>query len=405
MVKRIAILGGGTGGTLLANLLCNKLRPEVKNGKTEVLLIGEGFRHYFQPGNLDIAFRGVPPDVNSRSEPELLNPSVTFVPDPAAKIDLGNRAITTEGGTTYGYDLLTVATGATPSPEIVPGLKEGSVNFHVGTRSSASVWEQVRRFKAGRVVVAIAGVPYKCPPSPDEALFLLDDHFRRRGVREKVELSLVTPYPRAYPAEKIAQVVGSRMDERRVNVMPFFNLDSVDPGKKKIYSLEGDEVQYDLLITIPPHRGTRAVKDSGIGDEEGWIPTDRESLRIKGHDDAFAIGDATDIPISKSGVVAHLEAKVVAETMLSELSGETTELRYNGRINCPMELGGHRAIFVSATYRSPPEPQAPSLLKYAMKRGFASLYWSALSGRWEWLMDAYFGKTSEKVARPLIVQT
>jgi sulfide:quinone oxidoreductase len=404
MVSRVAIVGGGTGGTLLANLLSNKLNQRIKDGEIEVLLIGEGFRHYFQPANLDVAFRGVPPDANSRSEPELLEHGVTFVPDPAAKIDLGNRAVTTEGGTTYGYDQLVIATGATPTPETMPGLKEGSVNFHVGPRNSEAVWEQLRRFKSGKVVVAIGGVPYKCPPSPDEALFLLDDYFRRRGIREKVELALLTPYPRPYPAEKIAQVLAPIMDERQVNVTPFFNMSSVDPVKKRVYSLEGDEVQYDMLIAVPPHSGARAVKDSGIGDEDGWIPTDKKTLRIRGHDDAFAIGDATDIPISKSGVVAHLEAKVAAETLFSELSGESTESLYNGRINCPMELGRHRAIFVSATYESPPEPQAPSLIRYAMKRGFAKLYWSALSGRWEWLMDAYFGKTSEKVERPLIVQ-
>lgn len=402
MVRRVAIVGGGTGGTLLANLLGNRLQGEIKAGETEVLLIGEGFRHHFQPANLDIAFKGVPPDANSRSELELLDKAVKFVPNPAAKVDLENRVVATEGGPSYGYDLLVMATGAVPTPEMMPGLKEGSVNFHVGPRSSESVWETVRGFKKGKIVVAIAGVPYKCPPSPDEALFLLDEHFRRKGVRDDVELSLLTPYPRSYPAAKTAEVVGPLLDGRGVKVTPFFNMESVDSVKKRVYSLEGDEVPYDILIAIPPHTGAKVVRDSGMADNDGWIPTERENLRIKGRDDAFAIGDATDIPISKSGVVAHLEAKVVFDNIVAELGGEAAESRYNGRINCPMELGGHRAIFVSATYKSPPEQQTPSVLKYAMKRGFAMLYWSALSGRWEWLMDAYFGKTSETVQRPLV---
>ncbi|MDV3277062.1 MAG: NAD(P)/FAD-dependent oxidoreductase [Nitrososphaerales archaeon] len=403
MVKRLVVLGAGTGGTLLANLLSSRLHDRIRSGEIEVLLLGDGFRHYFQPANLDIAFKGVPPDSESRNESDLLKPGVTFVPDPAAKVDLANRRITTAGGTTYGYDFLVMAPGAEAAPEMMPGLKEGSLNFHTGPWGAEMVWDAVRNFKKGKVVVAIAGVPYKCPPSPDEALFLLEEHFKKRGVKEDVELTLLTPYPRSYPAEKTAKIVGPLLEERNIKVVPFFNMESVDPTKKRVYSLEGEEIPYDLLISVPPHRGTRVVRDSGIGDQEGWIPTDRRNLRIKGHDDAFAIGDATDIPVSKSGVVAHLESKVVANNLIAAMDGEPIEYAYNGRINCPMELGHHRAIFVSATYESPPTPQSPSLVKYAMKRGFASIYWSTLSGSLEWLMDAYFGETSKKVemSRPM----
>ena len=408
MVKRLAIVGSGTGGTFAANLLGTKLRPRIRNGEVQVLLIGEGFRHHFQPANLDIAFRGEQPEQYSRDELDLLRKEVTFVPDPAVKVDLENRKISTFSGSSgdeqddYVYDQLIMATGAEASPQLIPGLAEGSVNFHTGPLNARKVWDQVRGFRKGKIAVLIAGVPHKCPPSPDEALFLLDEYFRHQGIRKDVELSLLTPYPRAYPADKIAKVVGPLFEEKGINVVPFFNVDSVDPQAKKVTSLEGEEQSYDLLIAIPPHRGTKVVRDSGFGDEEGWIPADRDTMRIKGRDDAFAIGDATSIPISKSGVVAHLQSKAVAETLISEVEGQGGEFRYNGRINCPMEVGSRRAIFVSATYASPPLDQSPSLIKYAMKRGFGALYWSALSGRWEWMMDAYFGKTSERQPVPKV---
>lgn len=399
-MKKVAVIGAGTGGTMVANLLGSGLSDEVRVGEVEVTLMGDGFRHYFQPANLDVAFKGAPPDAQTRSEMDLLRHNVTFDAAPAAKVDLANRTITNGGGKKHGYDYLVMAPGAEAAPEMMPGLKESSVNFHTGTRSARAVWDAVREFKRGRVVVAIAGVPYKCPPSPDEALFLLDEYFTSRGIRKNVELTLLTPYPRSYPAERTAEVVGPLLEERNVKVIPFFNMESVDPEMKKVYSLEGDEVDYDLLIAIPPHRGTSVVRDSGIGDEEGWIPTDRGNMRIKGYDDAFAIGDATDIPVSKSGVVAHLESKVVARNLIAAMDGSQVEYEYDGRINCPMELGRHRAIFVSATYKTPPTQQSPSLVKYAMKRGFASLYWLTLSGRWEWLMDAYFGSTSQRIEKP-----
>jgi sulfide:quinone oxidoreductase len=392
-------VGSGTGGTFAANLLGGRFHDHIAKGGLEVLLIGEGFRHHFQPANLDIAFKGSPPDEFNRSELDLLKKTVTFIPDPAARIDLQNRRVTTVGGIAYDYEHLIMATGAEGAPEMIPGLKEGSYNFHTGPANAQKVWGAVKDLKKGKVGVLIAGVPHKCPPSPDEAIFLLDEYFRHQGVRESIELTLLTPYPKPYPAEKIAQVVAPLFEEKGIKTMPFFNVDSVDPTAKKAYSLEGDEYSYDVLITVPPHRGAKVIRDSGFGDEEGYIPADRKTMRVKGHDDAFAIGDATNIPISKSGVVAHLQSKTVAMTIASEIEGTGLEYEYNGRINCPMEVGQRRAIFVSATYATPPLDQSPSLIKYAMKRGFGNLYWSALSGRWEWMMDAYFGTTNKQVVR------
>jgi len=399
MVKRLAVVGSGTGGTFAANFLSTKLRARVHAADVQILLVGEGFRHHFQPASLDVAFKGSHPDSESRSEMDLLKPEVTYIPDPAGKVDLENRTIFTVGGDVFNYDHLIMATGAEVSPQMIPGLAEGSVNFHTGPVNATKVWDSVRSFRKGRIGVLIAGVPHKCPPSPDEALFLLDEHLRHRRVRDDVELTLLTPYPKAYPADRIAKVVSPLFEEKGIKVVPFFNVDSVDPSAKKVFSLEGDEYAYDLLIAIPPHRGTRVVRESGFGDEDGWIKANRRTMMVEGHDDAFAIGDATNIPISKSGVVAHLESKVVAENIASEVEGTGRVREYNGRINCPMEVGNKRAIFVSATYKNPPSDQSPSLVKYAMKRGFGAIYWSALSGRWEWMVDAFLGQTSEEVAK------
>jgi sulfide:quinone oxidoreductase len=143
---------------------------------------------------------------------------------------------------------------------------------------------------------------------------------------------------------------------------------------------------------VPPHRGAEVITASGIGDEEGWVPTDKETLRIKGYDYAFAIGDATDIPISKSGVVAHLEAIVAAKNVLADIEGTGVEYCYTGRINCPLEVGEGRALFVAGTYTKPPERQEPSRLKYLMKRFFPNIYWPMVQGRFEKLFDLYLGK-------------
>lgn len=395
MVKRLAIVGSGTGGTFAANLLSIKLSGRIRAGEVQILLVGEGFRHHFQPANLDVAFKGGHPDDHSRSEMDLLKPGVTFIPDPAKRIDLGNRRILTVGGDSFDYDQVILATGAEASPGMIPGLAEGSVNFHAGPGAAMKVWNAIRNFKKGRIGVIVGGEPHKSPPSPDAALFLLDEYLSHRGIRNEVRLTLLTPHPKPFPEDDIADAVSNIFEKKGIRIMPSFTVKSVDPAANRAYSREGDEYDFDLLIAIPPHRGAKVIRESEFGDEEGWIKVDRRKMVVEGHDDAFGVGDATNVPVYKTGVAAYLEAKAVASNMAAEIDGQEKVWEYDGRISSTMELGHRRAMVVSSTYEKPPSLQAPSLLNYAMKRGFDAIYWSILSCKWEWALNAYFGQSNQ----------
>lgn len=392
-MQRVVIVGSGDGGTFTANLLASELHDEIRGGLASVQLLGEHLLHPFQPGNLDVAFKGAAPDKYVKEETELIRKGVEFVQDPAVKIDFGARSVTTKSGRTLSYDYLVIATGAVADPSKVPGLAEGSMNFHTGGLNSRRIWDSLQTFEGGTVVVAIAGTPHKCPPSPNEAAFMLDEFFTKRGMREKVKIKFLTPYPRPYPAEKISHVVEPMFEQKGIEVTTFFNVDTVDPAQRKIYSLEGEAFDYDLLIAIPPHHGADVIIDSGIGDQDGYVPTDKGTMKVVGQQGVYCIGDATNIPVSKSGVVAHLQSVVVARNIVSEIDNSKELLEYNGRINCPMEVGSHKAIFVSATYTSPPADQTPSRIKYYMKRSFAMIYWRALNGSLERIFDVFFGQT------------
>ena len=392
-MQRVVIVGSGDGGTFTANLLASQLRDEISGGLASVQLVGEHLAHPFQPGNLDVAFKGTSPDRYLKDETDLLRNGVEFIQDPAVKIDLATRSVTTKTGRILRYDFLVIATGAVADPSMIPGLTEGSMNFHTGGKNSRLIWNALQEFRGGTVVVAIAGTPHKCPPSPNEAAFMLDEFFRKHGLRDKVKIKFLTPYPRPYPAEKISHVVEPMFQEKGIEISTFFNVDSVDPKEHKIYSLEGETVDYDMLIAIPPHHGADVILKSGIGDQDGYVPTDKGTMRVVGQEGVYCIGDATNIPVSKSGVVAHLQSVVVAHNIVSEIEKSPDLLQYNGRINCPMEVGHHRAIFVSATYTSPPTDQTPSVVKYFMKRSFAMIYWRALNGSLERIFDLFFGKT------------
>jgi len=187
--------------------------------------------------------------------------------------------------------------------------------------------------------------------------------------------------------------VEPRFHKRGIEVVTFFNVESVDPAKREINSLEGESVSYDLLLMVPPHRGADVIIKSGIGDADGWIPTDKNTMQITGYENTYAVGDATNIPISKTGVTAHLESVAATNNILSSIRRKGERHKYNGRIHCPFEMGSHTAAFVIGSYDMPVKEVQPTRLRYMMKKGFAMFYWQTLSGNWDWIFDLYFGRT------------
>jgi len=389
----ILIVGGGTGGTLAANLLSKQFAVEIADNDIQVTLVTNSKFHVFQPGLLEVAFEGKSPDSIVREERPLVNRKVSYIEEKVERIDLRKHEVFLSSGKILHYDYVILATGSVPDPDSIPGLRAASLNFHTSTQESLKIWNTLKEFEKGRIVVGIAGVPHKCPPSPNEATFLLDDYLRKNSKRDHAKITFLTPYPRPYPAEPMSKVVEPLFEKRGIEVVTFFNLESVDPIKKELYSLEGDTVQYDVLIMVPPHRGADVIVKSGIGDREGWIPTDKQTMKILDYENAYAIGDCTNIPVSKTGVTAHLEAKVATNNIISSIKELGMLHKYTGRINCPFEMGSGKAAFVIGSYEMPVKGIHPSRIRHMMKKGFERVYWRSLSGNLDWLLDKYFGTT------------
>jgi sulfide:quinone oxidoreductase len=238
--------------------------------------------------------------------------------------------------------------------------------------------EALRGLRGGRVLVGVAGIPYKCPPAPVEFTLMLDRYLRDRGVRDKTELTLLSPLNRAFTIESASKLVQPLMEARGIGLETFFNVESVDPSAATVASLEGDRASFDLLVLVPPHRGQAVVEASGLGDAGGWVPTDRATLQHRRHDRIFGLGDATDLPISKSGSTAHFEAPVVASRIASLIHGTVPEAGYGGRVMCFLETGDGRATALRFDYQHPPVPPAPSRAWHAAKWAFNRLYWDTV---------------------------
>lgn len=311
--KQIVILGGGVGGTLAANLLARKLNA----AEAQITLVDEKGRHVYQPGYLYVPFGWAEPDALVRRERRLVDRRVRLLTERVIGIDVDRRKLALARGGKLPYDYLVIATGSQLDPGQVPGLKEGGHHFY--SREAALRLRRVLAdFQGGRVVIGVAGIPYKCPVAPLEFTFLLDWYLRRKGMRDRTELEYVSPLPRSFPIQNVADKATPWLEERGVTITIFFNVDLVDPENRTVSSIEGEELPYDLLVLVPPHRGARVLVDSGLADAPGgWVPTDSHTLKAKGLENIYVLGDATDLPISKSGSAAHFQA----ETLVKNLTG------------------------------------------------------------------------------------
>jgi sulfide:quinone oxidoreductase len=371
MSHQLVILGGGVGGTLLANLLARKL----KRAEAEITVIDATGCHLYQPGWLYVPFREEQPRDLAKPERGLLSRSVQLVTQSALRIDAAKKRVELQDGSTRAYDTLIVATGADLAPDAVPGFAEGAHHFY-SERGAIALRDTLESFQGGKIVIGVADIPYKCPPAPLEFAFKLDEYLTKRGLREKTEILYLSPINRVFTIESVSEFVTPMLEERGIAYATFFNTESIDPVAKRITSLEGEEVAYDLLVMVPPHRGAQVIRDSGLGDAQGWLETDRATLQSKAHPGIFGIGDATDIPVSKSGSAAHFEAKVLADRLVARVRDELTESPlYDGHVLCFLETGYGQASQLVFDFEHPPKPPEPNRFYHYEKLLFNRVYW------------------------------
>jgi sulfide:quinone oxidoreductase len=369
MAAEVLILGGGVGGTIVANLVAKQ-----SSGRAHVTVVDATGIHIYQPGFLYVAVGQEQPSALQRAEARLLHHDVSLVVDRAIRIDPAARKVQLESGRTLPYDQLLLATGSRTQMDEVPGARDAH-DFYT-MNGAVRLFEALKGFEGGTIVIGVAGIPYKCPPAPVEFAFLLDDYLRARGIRDKTEIKLLSPLNRAFTIEATSKLVQPILAERGIELTGFFNVESVDPIARTVTSLEGETVDYDLLVLVPPHRGQKVIEDSDLGDERGWVPVDKNTLKHIKYDNVWAIGDATSIPISKSGSVAHYEATVAAAEIVAQVRGEAPPTHvYDGKVMCFLETGRGQATTIRFDYDHPPVSPTPARRWHWAKALFNKTYW------------------------------
>ena len=394
MTKRVVILGAGTGGTLTAN----RLRRAAPAEEIEITVVDQDDRHVYQPGLLFVPFGLAHPEDIVRPRGRQIRAGIEYRTSAVDHVDLGADTVHLADGTTLGYDVLVVATGAVLAPQETEGLTGPGWMDKVFTfytpEGAAALDGALAVFDGGRIAVNIVDMPVKCPVAPLEFCFLADWYFTERGIRDRVELTYVTPLDGAFTKPVASERLGGMLAERGIELVTEFNTGEVDGSGGRLISYDEREVPFDLAVVVPLHSGAPYVSRSpGLGDELDFVPTDEHTLQSKAASNVFVIGDASNVPASKAGSVTHFEGETVVANVMHFLAGEALESGYDGHSNCFIEAGFHKALLIDFNYDTEPLPGRypgrvglplleESRLNHLGKLMFQWFYWhSLLPGR------------------------
>lgn len=390
-MKHLVILGAGTGGTMMAH----RLRRELPEREWRITIVDRDELHLYQPGLLLLPFGVYRPKDLFRPRRATLPPGVELRLEPIAELDPEQRLVRFPGGDTLTWDVLVVATGARLLPEETEGMtgrgwRESIFDFYT-IDGAIALGEALERFQGGRVVVHFVDTPIKCPVAPLEMAFLLDAHFTRRGIRNHVELVFATPLDGAFTKPRASALLSGMLDARGIAVEPSFAVASVNGADGEMKGYDGRTIPFDLLVTVPLHGGSELIQHAGMGDAAGFLPTDKHTLQSKRWEHVFALGDATDLPTSKAGSVAHFQAEVLTDNIARWVRGRPLAPAFDGHANCFIETGHDKALLIDFNYDTEPLPGRyplpgvgpfklleESRVNHLGKLAFKWLYWNAL---------------------------
>jgi sulfide:quinone oxidoreductase len=355
-MRNIVVLGAGTGGCIVANMLSQKLSQK----EWKITVIDKATEHHYQPGNLFIPFKLYGYEKREQIARDITDPlpkSAEFIKAEVKLIDHKNRKVVSTRGN-HDYDYLVVAMGCQAVAEEVEGLAEtmgkNGVHTFYHLDGALAMQEDLEKMESGKLLITIADMPIKCPVAPIEFAFLSDYYFSLKGIRDKIDISLVTPYSGAFTKPNANRVLTKIAWEKRINIVPNFALENVDAENHTIHSYEGTTIEYDLLCIIPPNLGPRVIDDSGLGDGTGYALTDPKTLKHRKADFIYLLGDNTNVSTSKAGSVAHFEAETVVENIMLEIEGQKPKPSYDGHSNCYIESGYHKALLIDFNYDMEP---------------------------------------------------
>lgn len=390
-MKQLVILGAGTAGTMMANHLVKALDKK----EWQITIIDQHKIHYYQPGFLFLPFDIYTEDQVKKEGRQFIPKGVSYQQKHIEQIFAEENRILLADDESISYDLLIIATGSRIAPEETEGMKgpqwHKSIFDFYSYEGAIALRNHLREWKGGKLVVHITEMPIKCPVAPLEFAFLADDFFRKKGIRDQVDITYVTPLSGAFTKPKATETLHYLLEEKGIKEVTDFNIEHVNTDENKIVDYAETEVPYDLLVTIPTNMGDDLMARSGLGDDLNFVPVNKHTLQHETYENMFVVGDAANLPTSKAGSVAHFSAEILTENILQYLKKQPMEAAFDGHANCFIETGNKKGLLIDFNYEQEPvEGTFPipgigplKLLKetrmnHVGKMAFRWVYWNML---------------------------
>jgi sulfide:quinone oxidoreductase len=355
-MKRLLILGAGTAGTMMVN----KMYKLLDRDEWQITIVDQFRTHYYQPGFLFIPFGIYNKQDVIKPKHDFFPPGVQVIYQQIDRIEGEKNEVYLENGQKLPYDFLVIATGTQTRPEETPGLKEklwykDIFDFYT-IEGAVALQRKFREWEGGELVMCISELPYKCPVAPIEFVCLAEAFFTEHGMRDKVNITYVTPMPGAFTKPVATKMLSELLEEKNIKVVPDFYLERVDNEHKKLISYDEQEIPFDLLTIVPVNMGSEMIARSGLGDDLNFVPTDKHTLQSERFENVFVLGDASNIPTSKAGSVAHFAAEILVENLMAKIEGRPMTAKFDGHANCYIETGYGKGALIDFNYDTEPLP-------------------------------------------------
>lgn len=389
---KVVIVGGGTAGITVAAQLRRKL------GEDEIAIIEPSTKHYYQP-LWTLVGGGIFPKENSeREEKDYIPDGVRWIQSRVTEFRPEENQVITDKNETITYEYLVVCPGIQINWDKVKGLKESlgknGVCSNYAYETVDSTWENIQNLKEGIAVFTQPNTPIKCGGAPQKIAYLAEDYFRIHGVRDKIKVKFISGMPSIFSVKKYADALMKHCQETGIETLFKHNLTEIRPEKKEAVFINLDTNEelvqpYDIIHVTPPMGPPDFIKNSPLADSAGWVDVDKSTLQHKKYPNVFGIGDASNLPTSKTGAAIRKQAPVLVKNLLSLMKGEPLTATYDGYTSCPLVTGYDSLILAEFDYDLNPRETFPfdqSKERYSMfllkKYVLPPLYWyGMLRGR------------------------
>lgn len=364
---KIIIIGGGTAGITVAARLS---RAGFAN---QIAIIEPSLDHYYQPLWTLVGAGIFPMSSTIRKTSDYIPSGVIWHRDHAVSISAEKRTVTLGSGRELSCDWMVVAVGVELDWDYAKGAKEALAKDNVGCIYDKSQVEKTRdainKAAKGRMIFTFPPPPIKCAGAPQKIMYLADDIWRKRGVRGAMQVEYHSALAGIFGLEVFANVLNKVIS--RKSIKTFFNrkLIEVIPNQNKAIFADMssgavvDEVTYDFLHLVPTQKTPAVLSNSDLcpaqGPSKGWVDVDPHTLRHKRWSHVFALGDACDVPIAKTGAAIRKQAPVLVAHLVASMSGAACDRKYDGYSSCPLVTGFGKVVLAEFGYDGKLMPSFP----------------------------------------------